>query len=134
MSDQELSNWVKFGFEEKISEILEQIHYVEPGHHFRRPFLSAYQIAIEFARKHPDVVESLGYKIGGKGIGERKSLAQYIARQLSGKIKQDENYFIEGAFISNLHLKTINFIHDKEEIESSLTDSQFDLSMFRLVE
>ena len=39
---------------------------------------------------------------------------------------------IEGAFISNQHLRTIEFDAGDRVIRSSLTDSQYDLSMYRL--
>jgi len=39
---------------------------------------------------------------------------------------------IEGAFLSNNKLRDIYFIAEDEDIKSSLTTSQYDLSMYRL--
>ena len=125
MSDE--TKWDKYAIEEKVLEILA----AEPdaGHHMGRGFMTAYQIAIEFARRYPEVVEGLGYKIGGRGTGEHYSLSTYLARMLSGKIDSNQLEQVEGGFLSNQHLTDIVFSGD---IHSSLTGTQFTLSMFRL--
>ena len=51
---------------------------------------------------------------------------------LSRKIKAGDLPHIEGGFLANQHLKDISFMHSEETIHSSLTDSGFLLSMFRL--
>lgn len=117
-----MSIWEEYDFEAKVSEILSSVDYFNPTHHFGKPFLSAYQLAIEFAKKYPDIVRDLGYQIGGKGIGVQVSLAQYIAGQLSRNIKAGKIVHIEGAFLSNVHLKDISFNNQGNEIRSSLTD------------
>ncbi len=124
--------WEQHDFETTITAILEQVHYYEPEHHFGRPYLAAYQLAIAFARRAPEAVTDLGYQIGGEGTGERNSLAQYIARELSARIKDGRIHRIEGAFLSNLHLNDITFMDKDNLIRSSLTGSGYDLSMFRL--
>ena len=96
------------------------------------PFLTAYQIAIEFAEQFPDDVRRTGLPIGGRGTGQHSSLAQYIARELSRRIENHEILDIEGSFLSNRHLVGISFDNRGAVIDSSLTDSQFDLSMFRM--
>jgi hypothetical protein len=100
------------------------------GHPIGCPFLTAYQIAIEFALRHPDEAEQLGFPIGGAGVGQRNSLAQYLAGQLSRNIERLQE--IEGGFLSNQHLHDISFNAAGEIIHSSLTDSGYTLSMFRL--
>ena len=74
----------------------------------------------------------IGMDIGGKGLGKRYSFAQYIARELSRKIKNVKNYEIEGSFISDKDLVEISF-KDKagKRISSSLTGRGWDLSIFR---
>ncbi len=111
---------------------MEQVHYYDPEHHFGRPYLAAYQLAIAFAHEAPEAVAALGYQIGGEGTGERNSLAQYLARELSARIKDGRIGHIEGAFLSNLHLNDITFMHNDNLIRSSLTGSGYDLSLFRL--
>ncbi len=129
-----MSHWQEYNFEQKIVGILVDIQYYKPEHHFGRPFISAYQLAIEFAIRYPSDVARLGYQVGGEGIGERVSLAQYLAGQLSDRIKNHEITSIEGSFLSNLHLSEIIFDNNGQSIKSSLTKTQFDLSMFRLRE
>jgi hypothetical protein len=94
--------------------------------------LTAYQIAIEFARLYPDDATKLGSPIGGAGTGQRNSLAQYLAGQLSRNIGAGQLPNIEGGFLSNQHLKDISFDVGTEIIHSSLTNTNFTLSMFRL--
>lgn len=124
------SNWDKFGIESKITEILSDDPYAE--HHLGRAYLTAYQIAIEFAQRHPDVFAALGYPIGGQGTGEHTSLSQYLARELSRNIKAGKLEHIEGGFLSNNHLQDITFDYNNTTIRSSLTGSGFTLSMFRI--
>jgi len=127
-----MSKWQELNIEEKIIQILGDIPDAAPEHHLRRPFLTAYQIAIEFARRHPEDAEQLGLPIGGVGIGQRNSLAQYLAGQLSRNISARRLTGIEGGFLSNQHLNDISFDVDGEIIHSSLTGTSFPLSMFRL--
>lgn len=127
-----MNNWQDNHFERKIESILSDINYYKPDHHFGRPFITAYQLAIEFAQRFPDDFDHLGYQIGGEGIGERVSLAQYLAGQLSERIKTGKITSIEGCFLSNHHLSDIIFDNNGQQIKSSLTKTQIDLSMFRL--
>jgi len=128
-----MSRWDDFKFEEKIVEILQGTKYIKDNHHLRRPFLSAYQLAIDFALRFPDDFNQLNLQIGGKGIGEHNSLAQYIANRLSQKIKEKKLPNVEGGFFSNKHLRELNFSYLGKDIESSLTHTPYDLSIFRWV-
>ena len=127
-----MSQWEDFRFEERIRQILQEVTYYREDHHFGRPFLTAYQIAIEYARRYPDDLNQIGLQIGGSGIGERNSLAQYIAGQLSQRMQSGALPDFEGGFISNNHLLEISFGNENQRIISSLTDTAYDLSMFRL--
>ncbi len=127
-----MSQWNNLRFEERIREILQEVVYYREGHHLGRPFLSPYQIAIEYASRYPADYRETGLAIGGKGIGESNSLAKYIAGQLSRRIQSGELSDIEGGFISNNHLNEISFNNGSIKITSSLTDTEYDLSIFRL--
>lgn len=130
-----MSIWEKYDIEAKVRAILLEVEYYKPEHHFGRPFLTAYQLAIEFEKRYNHEFASLGYKVGGKGIGEKISLAQYLARRLSDQIKSNKIADIEGGFISNLHLDDIIFFdYAGNKIKSSLTKTNADLSMFRLLD
>jgi hypothetical protein len=122
------SNWDEHGFDDKIEKILASVVPSSPGHHLGTPFLTAYQIAIEFNRQHGDIVQKLGYQVGGKGIGEHVSLAQYIARLTSQRIKAGKLPNVEGAFLSRHDLQDITFATG---IQSS-AEGGWDVSMYRL--
>jgi len=122
--------WQQYDIENRIIQILREVE--DEGHHFGRPFLTAYQLAIEFDRRHHDIVRDCGYQVGGAGIGERNSLAQYLALELSRHIKDNPDYPIEGAFISNQDVRELSYNYGQEVVTSSLTGSGYGLSMFRL--
>lgn len=124
------SLWQEYSIEDRIVQILREVE--DEGHHFGRPFLTAYQLAIEFDNRHHNIVRDLGYQVGGAGIGERNSLAQYLALELSRHIRDNPDYPIEGAFISNQYVRELSYDYGQEVITSSLTGSGYSLSMFRL--
>ena len=126
-----MTRWEQYDFAERIRSILRDAHYYRDDHHMGRPFLSPYQIAIEFERRHPDDVAAIGLPIGGKDTQQHTSLAQYIARELSSRLRS-ELTDVEGGFLSNLHLAAITFRHGAHTFASSLTETQYDLSLFRL--
>ncbi len=126
-----MSTWKDLSLYDKISAILTDVPDYLDSHHFKRPYLTAYQIAIEFSIKYKNDYEKIGLQVGGKNIGSKTSLAQYFSKQLSDRIKSGEIKDIEGAFISNEHLKDISFKINGDEIHSSLTETQFTLSMYR---
>jgi hypothetical protein len=117
---------------DKVIAILEDAD--SEGHHFGRSFLTAYQIAIEFARRYPDEAAKVGLPIGGLGAGQRNSLARYLAHRLSRKIKSGHLPEVEGGFLSHFHLQDISFRVDGGVIHSSLTGTDSLLPMFRLLE
>ena len=123
--------WQDNGLEEKIVNLLAGVTYFEPEHHFGRPCVTAYQLAILLKEKFPNVFNDFGHPIGGKGSGVQFSFTSYIARQLSVRIKSGEITNVEGRFLSNLRLARIEFDDEGETVTSSVTDSQYDLSMFR---
>jgi hypothetical protein len=130
------SQWVQCDVEEKVRVILRDVSSHDPAHHFGRPFLTAYQLAIAYDQKHHQDVVEMGYQVGGLGIDEPVSLAQYLARELSRRIKGGHITDIEGAFLANDHLHDIFFKRSQpgnnETIQSSLTQAKYPLSMFRI--
>ena len=126
------SVWEENELERKVVEVLSGVT-CDSSHHFGRPFLTAYQLAILVKDRFPDTFSLLGYPLGGRGAGVRYSFTSYLARQLSQKIKDRAITNIEGRFLSNVQLLDIEFNDDGESVVSSLTDSQDDLSMFRYI-
>lgn len=128
-----MSKWQQLDITDKILQILRDIPDALQEHHQRRVFLTAYQIAIEFARRHPDEAAQLGFPTGGAGIGLRNSLAQYLSGQFTRNIIDGRIPEIEVGFLSNQHLKDLILLDENGmDMQSSLTGSGFPLSMFRL--
>ena len=122
-----MSTWEQFSLEARIREILSAVPLREPDHHFGHPFLTAYQIAIAFAALHHADYEAIGLEIGGRGLGERDSLAKYFSNQLSRRIRSGEITDIEGRDLNLDHVRTLDFDFGDERIETSTEP----LSMFR---
>ncbi|MDX3664201.1 hypothetical protein PV646_43530 [Streptomyces sp. ID05-26A] len=128
-----MSIWEKLLVEKKVREALGAVTIVnESGHHFGRPYMTAYQLAIKVDRAHPEVARELKAEVGGTGKGY--SLAQYLAHQLSQRIKKGGgDYEVEGAFLSNDDVHRLTYTGPGgEPFDSSLTGTGFDISMFRL--
>jgi len=133
-----MSVWTERAVEAAVVGALGQLHLNNPdGHHFGRPFLTAYQLAIKVDSAHPEIRQALASELGGAGIGVHHSFAQYLARELSRRIRRaseaGEGYPVEGAFVSKEHLVGLTYrATDGHEVTSSLTGSGYDLSLFRL--
>lgn len=130
-----MNNWSEHDISGKISQILAEVPDAADDHHLGRPFLTAYQIAIALKERHPEAVsglEAAGYPLGGRGSGVQNSLAQYVAQNLSREIHAGRLAEVEGGFLSNQYLNDITFKYGDEIVQSSLTGTQYTLSMFRL--
>lgn len=126
-----MSQWDNLGIQACVEAILAGVP--ESGHHFGgRPFVTAYQIAIEFAHAYPQQFELLRKEVGGKDTGVRHSVSQYLANELSRKIQAGQIVNIEGAFLSNRHINKLSFQNAPRDVESSISGNQAALSMFRL--
>ena len=124
-----MSKWEELSLESKIQKILE-VSSRKDGHHFGRPFLTSYQIAISFAELHPKEWAIIGKSIGGKGAGMHDSLAKYFARQLSKRIKNNMlSCNLEGGFLHGEYLEPLQFECSGKNIKA--TTNQI-YSMFRL--
>lgn len=125
MSD---SKWEKYQLQEKVERVLGKVGKIKGEE--ERPFLTAYQIAILFAHEYPQLVQELGYAIGGKDIGEHHTLTSYLAERLSSLAKKSGSS-IERAFLSHWMIQTMQFRNKGEFVISSF-DGRDSLSMFRL--
>jgi hypothetical protein len=124
-----MSEWEEHDLEAIILAILRSFQY-EPPHHFGRPFVSAYQIAIALAKHYPGTFEAVGRPIGGSGNGtDGNSLAWYIATQLSHRLNGNNPPPIEGAWFDRAYVEDIRF-KDQSGIISASNPAA--LSLFRL--
>ena len=118
---------------DQLREILAACPEYEAGHHLGRPFMSAYQIAIQFAEAHPDhcLVQS-GLPLGGGNSGTNQSVAQRIAWVLSRAIRDGTAGDIEGGFLSHDNIEELCFNYQGERIRVSTLDSRHGHSIFRI--
>lgn len=127
-----MSQWNQLHMDVKITQILDVQSY-DPNHHFGRPFLTPYQIAIRFQQQFPQDFQTIGKPIGGKRTRQQHSLVQYIALELSKRIKSRNITNIEGRFLHLANLHSLKYEVNNQRIESSL-EKAYDLSMFRLID
>jgi hypothetical protein len=133
-----MSIWESESVLDAVLAALGEPHLNNPqGHHFGRPYLTAYQLAIKVDAAHPSIRAALNTELGGSGTGAHSSLAQYLARELSVRIRRAAEanvpYPVQGAFVSNEHLTALTYrTGTGAELTSSLTGTGFDLSVFRL--
>ena len=125
-----MSLWDQLDMTVKIEEIL-RVRSHSPRHHFGRPFLSPYQIAIAFRARFPEDFQIIAKPVGGKGTGQQDSLAQYIALELSRRIKKRDLPNIEGRFLHRAALHGLMY-QDGNRIIKSSSMTSYDLSIFRL--
>ena len=126
------SLWDELQLEDKIFQILSVESHI-PDHHFGRPFLTPYQIAIAFKALYPEDFARIGKPVGGKGTGQSDSVAQYFANELSRHISNRSITNIEGRFLHRRYLVTLQYNDEGTVIESSAMQS-YDLSMFRRID
>jgi hypothetical protein len=125
-----MSQWDNLGIQACVEAILSGVP--ESEHHFGgRPFMTAYQIAIEFARDHHEQFDQLRKEVGGKDTREHYNISQYLSNELSRKILAGQITNIEGAFLSNRHIKELSFHNAPRNVESSISGNKASLSMFR---
>ncbi len=129
-----MSLWSEHDLTDKVVQILTGVHCNNEVHHFGRPYISAYQIAIEMQRRFPETVTAIGKPIGGAGTGQHNSLAQYLSNELSKQIKaQGVDHPVEGAFFSNENARSVTFTGvDGDVITSSLVGTDYDMALYRL--
>ena len=127
-----MSLWKVHEIEAKVIDILRGVPPVAAGHRGERPFLTAYQVAIEFAQRHPEIVEAAGWTVGGAGSGKGYSLAQYLASSLARYARDHPAGPIERVFLSNQQVNDISFMCGEELISSSVTAASPALALYRL--
>jgi hypothetical protein len=127
-----VSLWEEHGLEDKVVQVLRSTPANPAGHDFGRPYLSSYQLAIALHRQFRGTVDAIGKPLGGAGIGQQDSLAQYLAMALRREIKkQGPSHPVECAYLSNQHVKDMIFSGPDGPMRSSLPEGGFDMTIFR---
>ncbi len=118
-----MSNWGLLEIEHKITRILEDLTLPKDHHFddFGRPFLTVYQIAIEFEKRYPEDAKIL-QKNGD-------FIHRYFAYELSQRIKNESIKHIEPAWLATQSIREISF-SGGETGQGNLRMEGF--SMFRL--
>ena len=123
------SFWADNDLERRITDILSTNARRETEHHFGPSFVTAYQLAILLKAGCPAVFERFGHPVGGRGAGDHVGFAQYIARQLSQRIRSGEITSIEGRFLSYEHVRQLEF--DDAGVPVIASSNGTRVSMFR---
>jgi len=126
-----MSVWDDHEMTDAVVGILSALPLREPDHHFGRPWLTAYQLSVEVERLHPEAFAAFGDNPGGAGSGSPFSVPQRLARELSGRIKNDPLLPIEGADLCTLRVGTLTFVRGNGEIVESSQSGSDPLAMFR---
>ncbi|MDZ4672728.1 MAG: hypothetical protein SH821_17840 [Phototrophicales bacterium] len=116
MSD---TNW-KNVFEPVVLDILRSdVFNLKQAHHFGRPFVTAYQLAVAVEQIIPDICQQLQFVIGEKTANGKINLPQYLANQLSREIKENAHYEVEGTWLCGTSLVSLTYSHDPEVSEAA---------------
>ncbi len=124
--------WERFDIGNKINAILRDIVKDDPQH-YGQPFFTAYQLAIEISSRYPDDFAAMGKPVGGEGTGQPNSLSQYLAGEISRRIKSGKIRNIEIAFVHSRYVREMTFRHKGESVRASTPEAGFPISIFRLV-
>lgn len=96
-----------------------------------RPFMTTYQLALAVKKNRPDIFETAGKTLGGKGAGHN-TFAAYLGKAIMDNFSPSQpDSLIEYAFLSHDYLVSIQF---EDNVESSLIASKEATVMFRLKE
>lgn len=123
--------WDQLDMTNLIRQILRSVQ-PEPTYGTGRPFLTTYQIAIDFSRRFPQEAATIGHSTGGEGHGPF-AVTTYIARWLPDRIARGARD-IEMRFLAPQDLVAMQF-DDAGTIRTATTNQAgFNSTMFRLVD
>ena len=123
------SFWADNDLGRRVTDILSANASSEDDHHFGASFVTAYQLAILLKARYPAVFERFGHPLGGRGADDHVGFAQYIAGQLSQRIRSGEIAFVEGRFLSYEQVQHLEF--DDAGLPIIAASNRPRVSMFR---
>jgi hypothetical protein len=95
-----------------------------------RAFLTAYQLAIEFSERHPQIAQAITPNVAGRGEGPY-ALSVYLARQLPDHIRSGEIPDMEVRFLDSRRITKVAF--DRVREATTLGEGQA-FPIFRLTD
>lgn len=96
-----------------------------------RPFMTTYQLSIEFVRRFPQVAAALGHSAGGEGQGPY-AITTYLARWLPDRIARGVTD-IEFRFLASQDMVSLQFEANGSLITATTHQAGFDATMFRYI-
>lgn len=130
-----MSDWDDFGLLELVLRILRK-HAGEAGQHLGRPYMTADQIALVLKQQHGELFLRLDMPLGGQETEDRPSLAGYIDRQLTHKLKaraRDVEGVLEGAVLSGRHLGPLCFRDCEAEATAAVANARGEVLLYRFI-
>lgn len=98
-----------------------------------RPFLTTYQLAIEFTHQFPQIANTITASTGGEGHGPY-ALTTYLARWLPDRITNRGVTDIELRFLAPTHISSIQLDSGQTIISTTTDQAGFNSTMFRAIE
>jgi len=133
MGESTMSDWDQHNIDDLIRQILASV-LPETKYGTGRPFMTTYQIAIEFARRFPNVVVALGHAVGGEGQGPF-GLTVYFARWLPTRITSGPlRGIMEVRFLEPRHLVALEFDNNGTPLAATTNKAGWNSTMFRLLD
>ena len=124
-----VNHWQNEGMQGRITQIL-GLAPDNGDHPFGRSYMTAYQIAIELERSDPALLTRVDMELGGDG--QPRSLARYVAQNLSRASGADSNYPIQGAFLWTRSVDQLRYNTSTGEVVTYTRQGTENLSIFRL--
>ena len=102
-----MSKWIQHRITDRVREILRDLP-PNQSYPIGRPFMTAYQLVIEFGVRFPMEAADIASAIGGQGEGPF-ALTNYLPRWLADGILHGRIVDIEHSVLTGQHIKELKF-------------------------
>ena len=124
-----MSFWQDHDLDTLMVRALRNLRGQRHGHHLGEfAFATGYQLALWLDENHPEITALKPWPLGGSG--SPNSWAQYLAGRLSHRISEDGLPELEGGFLSDRWIPTMNFRGRQRRIED--VEVSTPLAVFRI--
>jgi hypothetical protein len=125
-----MSMWEEFQVEQNVRQIL-AAQAVDTRYGAGRPYLTAYQIAVEYKAGFRANFGNLQMQMGGARKGPY-GLPTYLARELAGRIKDGRIRDMQIAFLGYEHIKDLIFDDEGRDLKATTAQARWGTTLFRL--